>query len=289
LISKLRYYLYINIIRMTTFISNDQTPKDNSILNIFLVDKTGSMHTVAKETVSGFQEFKTGLKKNSDPNIKVTYALGLFDTTVSINTYETLEDMPDLVLRNDFDPDNKKHLLYDPNNMTALYDSLHTIFEKWGHLKNCVLAVFTDGESNSDINTNRVKIFKEIRKLEKDNEWMFHYFGANVDAYKGGNAIGITNTTQCDCSDMSDVFRGVSDSMATMTRAQSQRQTTSSPVLQTLITERISNINYAPFSQNEIDMLEPPRLTRQQAQITNFDDEYVSEFDFGINNQQADV
>lgn len=274
---------------MTTFISNDQIPKDNNILNIFLVDKTGSMHTVAQQTVSGFQEFKSGLKKNSDSNIKVTYALGLFDTTLSINTYETLEDMPDLVLRKDFDPDNKKHLLYEPDNMTALYDSLHTVFEKWGHLKNCVLAVFTDGDSNSDMNSNRLKIFKQIRKLEKDNEWMFHYFGANIDAYKGGNAIGITNTTQCDCNDMPDVFRGVSDSMVTMTRAQSQRQTSAPSVLQTPITERISNINYAPLTQNEINMLVPPRITRQQAQNINFDDEYVSEFDFGINSQQADV
>ena len=55
------YIIIIIIIlrTMTTIVSNNQNnfPKDNSILNIFLVDKTGSMMPVAPQTVSGFQEF----------------------------------------------------------------------------------------------------------------------------------------------------------------------------------------------------------------------------------------
>lgn len=272
---------------MATMASHTQnnSPKDNFILNIFLVDKTGSMHHAAPQTVSGFQEFKNGLENNSDPNINVKYALCLFDTTVKINQYDTLQDMPDLVLEKDFDPHNKKHLLYDPSNMTALYDALHTIFKKWGHLRNCVLTIFTDGESNSDITSTRSKIFQTIRKLENENEWLFHYFGANIDAYQGGSAIGITNTTQCDADDMHDVFRNVSDSMVTMTRAQSQRQTSAPTVLQTPQIEPTLTRQYAetPLTQNDIDMLAPPSgLTRQVAQQLEPEDvDYSNEFDFG--------
>ena len=279
---------------MTTIVSDNQTnsPKDNYVLNIFLVDKTGSMTPHRKTTVSGFQEFKDGLNQKKDPNINVKYALGLFDTTCEISEYESLDDMPELVLIENYEPDNKKHLLYNPGNMTALYDALDVIFKKWGHINNCVLAIFTDGESNSDYITTKLETFKKIRKLEKENEWMFHYFGANIDAYQGGSDIGISNITQCDCDDMPSVFRNISSSMATMTRAQSNRQSSAPPVLQTPETLKVSNINSRPLTQEEIDMLAPPLgLTRQVAQVFDFDDdgEYASEFDLGRGFNQADV
>lgn len=265
-------------------IANNEMNENPSILNIFLVDKTGSMNCCAEQTVSGFKEFKDNMKKHSDPNISVEYALGLFDVKCEIHEYKTLEEMPDLVLAKDYKPDNKNHLLYEPDNMTALYDSLHVIFEKWGHLKNCVLAIFTDGQSNSDTITNRNNIFKQIRKLEKENDWMFHYFGANVDAYEGGRDIGITNTTQCDVSDMSSVFRGVSDNLTQMTRCQSQRMrhisappelmTVSEPTLTppTLLPE-----NRAPLTTGEFNSLRPTPIVRQQAwAFSDEDDDLLS-------------
>tara|TARA_X000000950_G_scaffold221953_1_gene267381 strand:- start:5130 stop:5948 length:819 start_codon:yes stop_codon:yes gene_type:complete len=256
-----------------------------SILNIFLVDKTGSMNCCAQQTVSGFKEFKDNMKKNSDPNISVEYALGLFDVKCDLHKYKTLEEMPDLVLAKDYEVNNKNHLLYQPDNMTALYDALHVIFEKWGHLKNCVLAIFTDGQSNSDIVSNKNKIFKQIRKLEKENHWMFHYFGANVDAYEGGRDIGITNTTQCDVGDMSSVFRGVSYNMSQMTRSQSQRirHVSAPPQLMTvtqptLTPPTLDREQRAPF-EDELNGLLPSQLVRQQAQLFHHGEESQSEND----------
>lgn len=270
-----------------TSITNIEMNENTSILNIFLVDKTGSMNCCAQQTVSGFKEFKYNMKKNSDPNISVEYALGLFDVKCQLHEYKSLEEMPELVMAKDYESNNKNHLLYQPDNMTALYDALHVIFEKWGHLKNCVLAIFTDGQSNSDIVSNKNKIFKQIRKLEKENHWMFHYFGANVDAYEGGRDIGITNTTQCDVGDMSSVFRGVSDNMSQMTRCQSQRMrhvsapsqliTVTEPTLTppTLLPE-----DRAPLTQAEIDSLRPTPIVRQHAQVFNSDDENNIHFGF---------
>ena len=85
---------------------------------------------------------------------------------------------------------------------------------------------------------------------------------------------------------MPSLFRNVSASLATMTRAQSQRQASAPPILET---PNRSSINHAPLTQHEINMLAPPRLTRQVAQVLSFDDEYVSEFDVGTNLEFADI
>ena len=47
---------------MTSMTSMKNT-QNNNILNIFLVDKTGSMNICAQQTVSGFKEFKDNMKK----------------------------------------------------------------------------------------------------------------------------------------------------------------------------------------------------------------------------------
>ena len=269
---------------MTSMTSMKNT-QNNNILNIFLVDKTGSMNICAQQTVSGFKEFKDNMKKNVDPNINVEYALGLFDVECNLHEYKNINEIPDLVLAKDYKEENKNHLLYEPGNMTALYDALDTVFKKWGHLNNCVLAIFTDGESNSDRVANKNTIFQKIRKLEEEKQWMFHYFGANVDAYKGGADIGITNTTQCDVGDMSSVFRGVSDNMSQMTRCQSQRirhtsapsqlMTMSNPTLTPPTLEREQR---APFEYELNDLL-PQQIVRQQAQVFHDDEESQFEND----------
>ena len=87
---------------MTSITSIEKT-QNNNILNIFLVDKTGSMDVCAQQTVSGFKEFKNNMKKNVDPNICVEYALGLFDVECNLHEYKNINEIPDLVLAKDYE------------------------------------------------------------------------------------------------------------------------------------------------------------------------------------------
>ncbi len=144
---------------------------------IFLLDRSGSMIGMEKDTIGGYNSYLEKQRK-SKYDTKITTIL--FD-----NEYEVLKMREDIK--------NVKNLTseeYFVRGCTALYDAIgKTINSLEKKVNNKVLFVITtDGLENASVEYNKKTISKLIKKHK---DWEFMYVGANIDSYAEGESIGI--------------------------------------------------------------------------------------------------
>lgn len=153
-----------------------------------VLDRSGSMASIAKETILGFNAF---LEEQQAVDGKATFSLVQFD-----HEYEPLYEALDIA---EARPLTKE--AYVPRGMTALLDAIgKTIKSTSKRMKNLnkgeetpkvVFVIITDGYENNSREYTRERIFRKISKLEKKHDWQFVYLGANQDAIAEAGFIGI--------------------------------------------------------------------------------------------------
>ena len=149
--------------------------KNNEMDVVFLLDRSGSMGGIEKDTIGGYNSY---IDSQRGKNVKVTTIL--FD-----DKYE--------VLHNREDVDNIKKLTnkeYYVRGCTALLDAIgKTIREMEDKNPNKVIFIITtDGYENTSTKYNKSQI-KELISVHKD--WKFMYIGADIDSYSEGRSLGI--------------------------------------------------------------------------------------------------
>lgn len=149
--------------------------KNNEMDVVFLLDRSGSMGGIEKDTIGGYNSY---IDSQRGKNVKVTTIL--FD-----DKYE--------VLHNRVDVDNIKKLTnkeYYVRGCTALLDAIgKTIREMEDKNPNKVIFIITtDGYENASTKYNKSQI-KELISVHKD--WKFMYIGADIDSYSEGRSLGI--------------------------------------------------------------------------------------------------
>lgn len=149
--------------------------KNNEMDVVFLLDRSGSMSGIEKDTIGGYNSY---IDSQRGKNVKVTTIL--FD-----DKYE--------VLHNRVDVDNIKKLTnkeYYVRGCTALLDAIgKTIREMEDKNPNKVIFIITtDGYENASTKYNKSQI-KELISVHKD--WKFMYIGADIDSYSEGRSLGI--------------------------------------------------------------------------------------------------
>lgn len=157
-----------------------------------VLDRSGSMRTLAADTIGGFNKF---LEDQKAAPGDATLTLALFDSEYEV-PYDAkdIKDIPELT--------NK---VYFARGMTALYDALgKAILDTGAALAaipedqrpgTVIVLVMTDGEENSSVEfageAGRQRVQAMVKEQTDTYKWSFIFMGANIDAKAVGASLGV--------------------------------------------------------------------------------------------------
>lgn len=155
---------------------------------IFVVDRSGSMGSIAEDMIGGYNEF---IRKQKELPNECFVSFYQFD-----DVYETvfervkLQDVKDL--------DNKT---YSPRGSTALYDAMIKTIDEYGqYLSNLkdedrperiLFVTITDGFENASNNRDIKAVRDRVKHQREKYDWDFVFLGSNIDAWDTGGSIGV--------------------------------------------------------------------------------------------------
>lgn len=151
------------------------------VLLVYVLDETGSMACVKTPTISGFNEYVDGLRKKDSVRMTLTS----FSTEQGFRRRcENLE----LALVPRLDAFN-----YIPSGGTPLYDAIADSIasaDRMASTHDVLFVIQTDGEENSSKEFDRAAIMAKIDE-RKAKGWTFIFMGADQDAWKVAQSIGV--------------------------------------------------------------------------------------------------
>jgi hypothetical protein len=151
----------------------------------FLLDRSGSMHTIVDDTVGGFDAFNAEQRKTPG-ECRVT--LCQFDDHYDeVYADRPIADVPSLVL--------------EPRGPTAPHDAIARLVIDAGKRLaalpedqrpgTVVVGIMTDGMENASREWTHPQVKELIERQTRDYQWQFLYLGADQDAIEVGMSIGV--------------------------------------------------------------------------------------------------
>lgn len=168
---------------------------------VFLLDKSGSMDSVLDDTIGGFNSF-----------VRSQVSLG---GTLSLYTFSdkcqcVYKDVP----IEDVKPLTKD--TYVPEGCTALYDAMGKVLSE---NDKGTLVVLTDGQENSSKKYTKSHVKDLVRLLSPTLQVL--YVGVDLE---DATELGVAQTMQYTPERTPDIFRSVSESVASNVLRQTQSQ-----------------------------------------------------------------
>ena len=155
---------------------------------VFILDKSGSMSGLEKDTIGGYNSM---LQKQKEVEGECLITTVLFD-----NDYELLHDRIDIRA---VSPITEKE--YCIGGSTALLDAIGRTIHKIGNTQrhtaaefraeNVMFVIITDGEENSSCEYSSDKVKAQIQRQKEKYGWEFIFLGANIDAVETAGRFGI--------------------------------------------------------------------------------------------------
>lgn len=162
----------------------------NSNLNeiVCIVDRSGSMGSIAKDAIGGFNTFLADQKTLPG---EAKLSLVLFDNEyllpVDNQPIQSVEPLTDRT--------------FVPRGSTALFDAIGrtitTIGERLAKTieadrpAQVIVAILTDGEENASHEYGRERIAEMIKHQQEAYNWQFIFLAANMDAFAQASALNI--------------------------------------------------------------------------------------------------
>ena len=162
--------------------------KKNLTELVFILDKSGSMSGLEKDTIGGFNSLLDQQRKVDGECIITTV---LFD-----NRYELLHDRIDIRA---VQPMTGQE--YFVGGSTALLDAIGKTIHKIGTVQKntaedyraekVMFVIITDGEENASRYFSSAQIRQMIQRQKERYGWEFIFLGANIDAVETAGRFGI--------------------------------------------------------------------------------------------------
>lgn len=155
---------------------------------VFILDKSGSMSGMEKDTIGGFNSMIEKQRKERGE---------LFVSTVMFSNYsEVIHDRVKLEKIKPLTEDD-----YVTEGGTALLDAIGGAIHHIGNIhkyaraedvpEHTIFIITTDGEENASQNYSSKKIKEMIKRQEEKYGWEFLFVAANIDAVETAESIGI--------------------------------------------------------------------------------------------------
>jgi len=160
---------------------------------LLILDKSSSMMVAQENTIKGFNENIKTIKElaTKHPNQEFYISLVMFNHEVETVLWERpLTDINYI--------DNT---VYSPSGLTALHDALGSSMDRLEkELKDeldknkdskIVVTIFTDGAENASKDYAHAQIADKSEVLQKTEQWLFSYIGANHDVAYVAKSLNI--------------------------------------------------------------------------------------------------
>ncbi len=148
----------------------------------FLLDRSGSMASIERDVVRGFDRFFDEQRQQAG------------DATVTIVQFDDTEPHDVLV---DAKPLAKVRSIadrFEPRGMTPLFDAIGLLLDRAergnGDAADQLVVILTDGMENASHKWTQQKLFERIGKLRTAG-WTFVFLGANQDSYAAGAGLAM--------------------------------------------------------------------------------------------------
>ena len=169
------------------------TAKKTPIYNLVILDKSGSMESIRKEAIDGYNETLGSIKatqlKFMDTQVHYVSLAAFCDCGIDM-----IYDMTPIK-----DADKLSKEKYDPCCCTPLFDAIgKTVKElkrKTSEIEDAafLVTIITDGYENASKEWDSKAVSRLIDSCKEDG-WMFSFIGAGEDVVKVASTISITNT-----------------------------------------------------------------------------------------------
>ena len=171
----------------------------DKVFNLIILDESGSMDSIKRATISGFNELVQTIKGIEKKFPEQQH----FISFITFNGFGIKTHLDKKAVSNLSMIDEKT---YHPDSMTPLYDAIGLSVLKLRvdlagmENTNVLVTILTDGEENASKEFSGQQV-KSIIDEQKALGWTFTYIGANHDVEKVAASLSITNTMQFNAND----------------------------------------------------------------------------------------
>ena len=180
---------------------------------VFIIDKSGSMFGLEKDTIGGFNS--TIQKQLKEDGIAYVSTILFNGSTEVLHDRVELDKIMPLTLND-----------YQPAGSTALYDALggainhirkvHRDGRKEDLPEKTIFIITTDGMENASHRYSRKMVKELISHQQEKHNWEFIFLGANIDSGDTAESIGIKRNR---ARNYVNDCRGVKENYACMSEA----------------------------------------------------------------------
>ena len=159
--------------------------KPKRIELVLVIDKSGSMSGLESDTVGGFNGM---IEKQKKLDVPVNVMAVLFnDKRQLLYAHRNIRDIRPMTERE-----------YTTGGTTALLDAVGDTILRMDRTRGIaapgtkvIFVIITDGLENASTEFTREKVRQMIAERREKDGWEFVYLGANIDAVKEADAIGV--------------------------------------------------------------------------------------------------
>ena len=162
--------------------------KNNLTEMVFILDRSGSMYGLEKDTIGGFNSM-LGKQKNQDGDAFVTTVL--FDHEYKIvHDRLAVNEVPEMTA-NDYQVRGSTALIDAIGKTIRHIANIHKYARKKDVPANTIFVIITDGMENASREYTSDIVKKMVEKAKAENGWEFIFLGANIDAVETAKHFGI--------------------------------------------------------------------------------------------------